>query len=140
MVEGVRALIVSGGHLLWAAPKQLPIIWPRGTTYALDGIHVDRSTQQPMSAGPQQSMRRQLPAHTNNNMEAAAASALLNGAQPLGKLGRGACVRVYPCTSVSAQRWMRGEACAQARLALARKEQHSTVIQEVCVLPQCPQS
>jgi hypothetical protein len=44
MVEGVRALIVSGGHLLWAAPKQLPITWPRGTTYALDGIlltHLD---------------------------------------------------------------------------------------------------
>jgi multisubunit Na+/H+ antiporter MnhC subunit len=38
MVEGVRALIVSGGHLLWAAPKQLPIIWPRGITYALDSI------------------------------------------------------------------------------------------------------
>jgi hypothetical protein len=37
-VEGVRALIVSGGHLLWAAPKQLPIIWPWGTTDARDGI------------------------------------------------------------------------------------------------------
>jgi hypothetical protein len=62
MVEGVRALIVSGGHLLWAAPKQLPITWPGGTTYEVQTAAVPSAAarQLPSSAAVGQGLSLRL--------------------------------------------------------------------------------